>query len=46
MKKGEMKGPEQQAKPFGPIDVTLAGTPGVGLLVPPKPNEVTDGATP
>jgi hypothetical protein len=33
-------------KPFGPSDVTLARTPGLGLLLPPNPSEVTEAGTP
>jgi hypothetical protein len=33
-------------KPRGPSEVTLAGTPGAILRLPPKPNEVTEAGTP
>src|SRR5260370_20670849 len=32
-------------KPFGPTDVTLAQTPGLGVSLPHKPNEVTEPET-
>ena len=37
---------EQHWNPCGPSEVMLAGTPGEGFWLPPKPKEVTEGATP
>jgi hypothetical protein len=33
-------------KPFGPSEVTLAATPGVIEVLPPKPKELTEAGTP
>jgi hypothetical protein len=33
-------------KPFGPSEVTLAGTPGFLEVLPPKPKELTEAGTP
>jgi hypothetical protein len=33
-------------KPLGPSEVTLAGTPGAVLRLPPNPKEVTEAGTP